>query len=107
VSKPQPPPRTPSRGKRPAQPPSGRRSGPAAGWRLWLLLTVTVAVVVVAVVWLSGGSGGGGGQPAGGVRAVGEAAPAVRLASTSGQTVDVASFRGKRNVLLYFYEHAG
>jgi peroxiredoxin len=31
----------------------------------------------------------------------------VRLASTSGQTVDVASFRGKRNVLLYFYEHAG
>jgi len=41
------------------------------------------------------------------VRAVGEAAPPVRLPATSGQTVDVAGFRGKRNVLLYFYEHAG
>ena len=74
---------------------------------MWLLLAGAVAVAVVAVVWLSGRSGGGGGQPAGGVRAVGETAPPVRLASTSGQTVDVASFRGKRNVLLYFYEHAG
>jgi peroxiredoxin len=31
----------------------------------------------------------------------------VRLPATTGQTADVASFRGKRNVLLYFYEHAG
>jgi len=63
---------------------------------------------VAAVIWLTGRSGGGGGQPAaGGVRAVGEAAPVVRLPSTTGQTVDVAGFRGKRNVLLYFYEHAG
>jgi len=74
---------------------------------LWLPLAIAVGLGVVAVVWFSGRSGGGGGQPAGGVRAVGEAAPPVRLASTSGQTVDVASFRGKRNVLLYFYEHAG
>jgi len=74
---------------------------------LWLPLAIAVGLGVVAVVWLSGGSGGGGGQPAGGVRTVGEAAPPVRLASTSGQTVDVAGFRGKRNVLLYFYEHAG
>ena len=74
---------------------------------MWLPLAIAVGLGVVAVVWLSGGSGGGGGQPAGGVRTVGEAAPPVRLASTSGQTVDVASFRGKRNVLLYFYEHAG
>jgi peroxiredoxin len=41
------------------------------------------------------------------VRAVGEVAPPVRLPATTGQTVDVTSFRGKRNVLLYFYEHAG
>ena len=107
MSMPKPPPRKPPTGKRPAHPPSGRRPGPAAGWRLWLPLAIAVGLGVVAVVWLSGGSGGGGGQPAGGVRAVGEAAPPVRLASTSGQTVDVASFRGKRNVLLYFYEHAG
>jgi len=69
---------------------------------------VVVVLGVVAVVWLTGRSGGGSGQPAaGGVRPVGETAPPVRLAATSGQTVDVASFRGKRNVLLYFYEHAG
>jgi len=69
---------------------------------------VVVVLGVVAVVWLTGRQDGGSGQPAaGGVRAVGEAAPAVRLAATTGQTVDVASFRGKRNVLLYFYEHAG
>jgi hypothetical protein len=69
---------------------------------------VVVGLGVVAVVWLTGRAGGGSGQPAAaGVRAVGEAAPAVRLPATSGQTVDVASFRGKRNVLLYFYEHAG
>jgi len=71
-------------------------------------LAVVVVLGVVAVVWLTGRQdGGGNAQPAaGGVRAVGEAAPPVRLASTTGQTVDVASFRGKRNVLLYFYEHA-
>jgi hypothetical protein len=69
---------------------------------------VVVALGMVAVVWLTGRSDGGGGQPtAGGVRAVGEVAPAVRLPATTGQTVDVANFRGKRNVLLYFYEHAG
>jgi peroxiredoxin len=37
----------------------------------------------------------------------GALAPAVRLPSTTGDTVDLAAFRGKRNVLLYFYEHAG
>jgi peroxiredoxin len=31
----------------------------------------------------------------------------VALPATDGTTVDLARFRGKRNVLLYFYEHAG
>jgi hypothetical protein len=103
VSKPTRPPR-----KRPAPTASTKRVGPTAGWARWLPLAGVVVLGVAAVVWLTGRPGGGSGQPAaGGVRAVGEAAPAVRLPSTSGQTVDVASFRGKRNVLLYFYEHAG
>jgi len=102
VSKPTRPPRT-----RPARTPPARRAGAAPGWVRWLPLAVVVVLGLVAVVWLTGRQDGGSGQPAGGTRAVGEAAPAVGLASTSGQTVDVASFRGKRNVLLYFYEHAG
>ncbi|HTE69305.1 MAG TPA: hypothetical protein VK942_11185 [Actinomycetes bacterium] len=100
MSKPKPPPR-------PARTPSARRPGPPAGWRLWLSLSVAVGLGVVAVVWFAGRPDGESGQPAGGVRAVGEVAPPVRLPATTGQTADVASFRGKRNVLLYFYEHAG
>jgi len=93
---------------RPARTASTERPGSTAGWARWLPLAVVVVLGVVAVVWLTGRQdGGSSGQPAGGVRAVGEAAPAVRLPATTGQTVDVASFRGKRNVLLYFYEHAG
>ena len=38
---------------------------------------------------------------------VGSAAPPVVLPATTDQTVDLSAFRGKRNVLLYFYEHAG
>jgi predicted anti-sigma-YlaC factor YlaD len=103
VSKPTHPPRT-----RPARTPPARRAGSAVGWARWLPLAVVVVLGLVAVVWLTGRQVGGSGQPAaGGTRAVGEAAPAVRLAATTGQTVDVTSFRGKRNVLLYFYEHAG
>jgi len=102
VRKPTPPPR-----KRPTRTSPAGRMRPTAGWPLWLPLAIVVGLGVVAVVWLTGRPGGGSGQPAGGVRAVGEAAPPVRLPATSGQTVDVAGFRGKRNVLLYFYEHAG
>jgi hypothetical protein len=103
VSKPTRPPR-----RRPARTPPSKRAGSAADWARWLPLAVVVVLGVVAVVWLTGRQDSGSGQPAaGGVRAVGEAAPAVRLAATTGQTVDVAGFRGKRNVLLYFYEHAG
>ena len=83
-------------------------SRPTAGWPLWLSLAAVAVLGVVVVVWLTGRpSGGGNGQPAGGVRAVGQLAPPVRLPSTTGQTIDLAGFRGKRNVLLYFYEHAG
>jgi hypothetical protein len=102
MSKPTRPPRT-----RPAGTPPAKRAGSAASWVRWLPLAVVVVLGLVAVVWLTGRQDGGSGRAAGATRAVGEAAPAVRLAATSGQTVDVASFRGKRNVLLYFYEHAG
>lgn len=44
---------------------------------------------------------------ASGVLANGTTAPDVTLASTTGTTVRLADLRGKRNVLLYFYEHAG
>ncbi len=104
MSKRKPPPR-----KRPPRTAPSRPSRPTAGWPLWLSLAVVAVLGVVAVVWLTGrpSGGSGSGQPAGGVRAVGEVAPPVRLPATSGQTVDLAGFRGKRNVLLYFYEHAG
>jgi hypothetical protein len=103
VSKPTRPPR-----KRPAAIAPTKQAGLTAGWARWLPLAVVVVVGVVAVIWLTGRQdGGSSAQPEGGVRAVGEAAPPVRLPATTGQTVDVTSFRGKRNVLLYFYEHAG
>ena len=100
MSKPKPPPR-------PARTSSAGRPRSSGGWRLWLPLAVAVGLGVVTVVWFTGRPDGESGQPAGGVRAVGEVAPPVRLPATTGQTADVASFRGKRNVLLYFYEHAG
>jgi hypothetical protein len=93
--------------KRPSRAPRSRSSRPAAGWPLWLSLVVVAVLGVGAIVWFTGRPSGEGGQPAGDVGALGAAAPAVRLPSTTGQTVDLASFRGKRNVLLYFYEHAG
>lgn len=67
-----------------------------------------LAVAAVALVALGGalGSRGGSEEPAGDVRQ-GAVAPAVRLPATTGGTVDLADFRGKRNVLLYFYEYAG
>jgi hypothetical protein len=110
VSKPNPsgkqPARTGTAKKRPGS--AARKPARPAGGRVpWLLLTVAVAVGVVALVWLTGRPGGQSGQPAGGTRAVGQAAPPVRLPATTGKTVDVTSYRGKRNVLLYFYEHAG
>ena len=103
MSKPKPPPR-----RRPPRTPPSRPSRSTAAWPLWLSLAVVAVLGVVAVAWLTGRPSGGSGQPAaGGVRAVGHLAPPVRLPATNGQTVDLADFRSKRNVLLYFYEHAG
>ena len=84
-----------------------KRSGAPAGLPIWLPVALVAGVAVVAVILLAGRPSGQSAQSAGGTRAVGQAAPPVRLAATNGQTVDVAGFRGKRNVLLYFYEHAG
>ena len=95
-----------ARKRQPRTSPS-RPARSTTGWPLWLSLVVVAVLGVGAVVWLSGRPSGEGGQPAGDVGAVGEAVPAVRLPSTTGQTVDLAGLRGKRNVLLYFYEHAG
>ena len=97
----------PTRPPRPAHTTATTQRRPSAGWRLWLPLAVAIGLGVIAVVWFTGRPAGESGQAAGGVLAVGEVAPPVRLPSTTGQTADVASFRGKRNVLLYFYEHAG
>ena len=68
------------------------------------LLVGAVAVVVLAT---SGGGGGGSGTDEANVLKTGARAPAVALPSTAGGTVDLSVYRGKRNVLLYFYEHAG
>ncbi len=70
-----------------------------------MLVAGAIAVVAVAV----GGRGTGGGSESANAAALEEGAPAppVALPATTGETVDLAGFRGKRNVLLYFYEHAG
>lgn len=81
-----------------------KASGRGGGGRARLLLGA--AVVALVGVGVALGGGGGSDEPAGGV-AVGATAPVVQLPATSGNTVDLADFRGKRNVLLYFYEHAG
>ena len=109
MSKANPPRKQPARTGAAKKRPASAARRPTSGRAPWLLLTVAVAVGVVALVWLTGRPGGqDGGQPAsGGTKAVGQAAPPVRLQATNGKTVDVTSYRGKRNVLLYFYEHAG
>lgn len=75
-------------------------------------LTAIVVAIGVGVVALNRGESTeaqAGGEPtgSGGTLAAGDAAPAVALESTSGGVVDLNEFRGKRDVLLYFYEHAG
>lgn len=37
----------------------------------------------------------------------GKAAPSFDLPSTTGERVSLSDYRGKSNVLLYFYEHPG
>ena len=79
------------------------------GSRTPLGLTIALIVIAVLAIGLFAGSRGSKGDSA--VDAAGPGtvnqAPDVALPATTGQTVDLAAFRGKRNVLLYFYEHAG
>jgi len=88
------------------------RPGQSSGrWtlRLWLPLVALAVLGVVTALWLKGGSDESSwSRPqTGGILAADAAAPAVRLPATNGSIVDLAGFRNKRNVLLYFYEHAG
>jgi cytochrome oxidase Cu insertion factor (SCO1/SenC/PrrC family) len=68
---------------------------------------LAVGAVALLALGVALGSRGGGSEETSGGLAEGTPAPEVRLPSTTGDTVDLADFRGKRNVLLYFYEHAG
>lgn len=91
---------------------------PAQQWFSWRsigLAAGVVAVVIVAIVLLgrrdSGSSSppatarGASGTPfAVGAPGPGRLAPAITLPSTSGSTFDLASYRGKQQVLLYFQE---
>ncbi len=38
---------------------------------------------------------------------IGQMAPDFTLNSTAGKPVHLGAYRGQRNVLIYFYEHAG
>lgn len=70
-------------------------------------LLLAAAAVVAVAVGLSLGSRKQSGGNSGPELREGAIAPAVALPATTGDTVDLAQLRGKRNVLLYFYEHAG
>lgn len=83
------------------------RSTPRSS-RPWVPLAVLAVLAVGLVVVMAGrGKTTSPVRKSGGVLAVGASAPAVALPSTTGATTDLGSLRGKRNVLLYFYEHAG
>jgi hypothetical protein len=86
---------------------AARRAGGWRGQRAWLLPVAAAAVIGLAILAVSRGDGSGDQGQGGPAPANGAMAPPVVLPATTGQTVDLAAFRGKRNVLLYFYEHAG
>lgn len=67
---------------------------------------VAVAIVALVAIGVALGSRDESKEATGSARQ-GDVAPAVRLPATTGATIDLGDFRGKRNVLLYFYEHAG
>lgn len=77
----------------------------------WLGLGAAVIATVVLVaafaVFQRGQEKGTTGGQTTSSAAAGKAAPSFNLASTTGGTVSLESFRGKQNVLLYWYEHAG
>lgn len=95
-----------------------KRAQPSTQSRLrrgvWVLLAIPLIVGgLYALTALGKGGGGGGGNASRGsgdypyaVGSPGPRAPAppLRLASTSGGTFDLASYRGKTQVLLYFQE---
>lgn len=103
-------------GKKPPRVRSRARRDPARPSRLRLALWVLLAlpVVVGGLYTLTAlGKGGGGGSAARGSDAYpyavgspgpGDPAPPLALPSTSGGTFDLASYRGKQQVLLYFQE---
>ncbi len=78
--------------------------------RLFLLV---VAVAVAGIVAVAVGRGASHRKETAGsagnnsTLAIGVPAPTATLSSTRGDVVNLADFRGKRNMLLYFYEHAG
>ncbi len=74
---------------------------------VWQAIAVAAVVVTVGAVLLAARTKSSPGGNAAGVKADGSPAPAVALPATTGATVDLATYRGKRDVLLYFYEHAG
>ena len=71
------------------------------------LLLAVLAVVTIAVLAGRGQNHRTGSASPGGTLGPGAPAPGVALPATNGGTVDLSTFRGRRNVLLYFYEHAG
>jgi peroxiredoxin Q/BCP len=82
---------------------------------VWVLLAIPLVVgglYAVTVLGKGGGGGGGGGRVHGsgdypyaiGSPGPGDRAPPLTLPSTSGGTFDLATYRGKTQVLLYFQE---
>ena len=72
----------------------------------WIVaLVVVVAGALLSLVLYSRANDGASGASS--TLAVGAIAPDVRLPASDGSTVDLQAARGKRNVLLYYYEHAG
>jgi peroxiredoxin Q/BCP len=100
---------------RPVQAPR-RRDDPVRERRkrlaLWSALALGAAVVGLYAITAVGGSGNGAGSEDGsgdyvfdvGTPGPGQAAPAIKLASSAGGTFDLAAYRGQEQVLLYFQE---
>ena len=70
-------------------------------------VAASVAVVAIVAVVLATRNGSTGTSDQGSSKAIGSPAPEVHLPATNGQTITLTDYRGKRDVLIYFYEHAG
>ena len=97
--------------------PTPKRYQPTTATRfrrgVWVLLAIPLVVGGLYALSAFGKGGGGGGKASHGSGAYpyaigtpgpGDPAPALTLPSTSGGTFDLASYRGKAQVLLYFQE---